>query len=161
MSEHELTSTLEDYLETILNIVSTRKVARSMEIAESLNVKRPTVTVALRTLAEKGLINYEPRSYITLTDNGEKIAKCVDKRHHVLRDFFMEVLNLSLQESETAACHMEHSMDNNLCEAVTNLLTALRNDQDLASRLKKAMKTAGKTGKCKKVCKGTALGNKE
>jgi DtxR family Mn-dependent transcriptional regulator len=58
MNKIALTSTLEDYLEAIYQISNVNKVARSMDIAEHLKVKRSSVTVALQSLAEKGLINY-------------------------------------------------------------------------------------------------------
>ena len=70
MNSISLSPTLEDYLEAIYQISLFNKVARSMEIADKLNVKRSSVTVALRSLADKGLINYQARSYVTLTDNG-------------------------------------------------------------------------------------------
>ncbi len=152
MSAASLTSTLEDYLEAIFNIVRRHKVARSKEIAESLNVKRPTVTVALRALAEKGYINYEPRSYVTLTESGEKAAKCVDKRHHILRDVFTEVFRLPMEESEKAACLMEHGMDTNVCKAMTSLLKVVRNEKTLARDLYEALDTAGRTIVCTTAC---------
>jgi DtxR family Mn-dependent transcriptional regulator len=147
-----LTATLEDYLETIFNIVRRNKVARSMEIADSLNVKRPTVTVALRALAEKGYINYEPRSYVTLTESGEKAAKCVDKRHHILRDVFTEVFRLPYEESEKAACLMEHGMNTNVCKAMTSLLRVVRNNKELGKSLFEALENESRTINCTATC---------
>lgn len=147
-----LTATLEDYLEAIFNIVSDHKVARSMEIADRMNVKRPTVTTALRALAEKGLINYEPRSYVTLTEKGEEIAKCVDKRHHVLRDVFTDVLLLPPTDAEDAACMMEHGMNTRVCKALTSLLMAVHKDEKLARILKEAVRKEVKANKCDRTC---------
>ena len=152
MSAMVLTATLEDYLETIFNIVKRQKVARSMEIAESLNVKRPTVTVALRALAEKGYINYEPRSYVTLTESGERAAKCVDKRHHILRDVFTEMFRLPREVSERAACRMEHGMETDVCRAMTSLLKAIRNDRGLAKKLFAALDRESRSINCSATC---------
>ncbi|HEV58563.1 MAG TPA: MarR family transcriptional regulator, partial [Phycisphaerales bacterium] len=55
-----LTASLEDYLEAIFHLENKDKVARSKDIAGALGVARPSVTGALRTLAGKGLVNYEP-----------------------------------------------------------------------------------------------------
>jgi len=147
-----LTATLEDYLEAIFNIVTQHKVARSMEIADRLNVKRPTVTTALRALAEKGLINYEPRSYVTLTDEGERIARCVDKRHLVLHDFFTGVLMLPAAEAEQAACMMEHGMNTRVCKSLTSMLTAIHKDESLATMLKDAIQKEGEYIDCDTIC---------
>jgi DtxR family Mn-dependent transcriptional regulator len=147
-----LTATLEDYLEAIFNIVRRHKVARSMEIAESLNVKRPSVTVALRALAKKGYINYEPRSYVTLTESGEKAAKCVDNRHHILRDVFTEVFRLPQEASDKAACLMEHGMDTDICKAMTSLLKVIRNDKALALKLFEALDRESQSINCTTPC---------
>ena len=116
MSAYALSPNLEDYLEAILQISSMNKVARSMEIASRLNVKRSSVTVALRSLAEKGLINYEVRSFVTLTDKGLDAAKCIDRRHHILLDFFISILGLSYEEANKTACSMEHGMTSDVQE---------------------------------------------
>jgi DtxR family Mn-dependent transcriptional regulator len=79
MAITKLSPTLEDYLEAIYRISSVNTVARSMDIADRLKVKRSSVTVALYSLAEKGLINYQARSFITLTERGMQVARCVDK----------------------------------------------------------------------------------
>ena len=75
--KRNLSASLEDYLEAILNLSGDRKVARSRDIAEALEVSRSSVTGALRTLAEKQLVNYKPYGYITLTDQGRALAEKV------------------------------------------------------------------------------------
>jgi DtxR family Mn-dependent transcriptional regulator len=152
MTIETLTPTLEDYLEVIFNIIATSKVARSMEIADKLNVKRSTVTVALRSLADKGLINYEPRSFITLTEEGKRIAHCIDKRHHILRDAFVEVFGLQENEAEKAACKMEHGMSTRLCQKITSLLQTIREDKALAQKLKAKMVQSEDGSLCEKSC---------
>ena len=160
MNFNSITATLEDYLEVILNIVSRHKVARSMEIADSLNVKRPTVTVALKALAEKGLINYEPRSFITLTKEGERIAKRVDRKHRVLHDIFVELFKLPEDESEKVACLMEHGMDTSVCKSLNALLNVVRKDKTLAKKLTVAIEHERQKIDCKKTC-GNIDGSKE
>ncbi len=106
-----LSESLEDYLETILDLEKTNKVARVKDIAEKLGVLRGSVTGALKSLTEKGLINYEPYSFITLTRKGASIAREITRRHQVLRDFLQKVLLLDPENAEKNACRMEHAMD--------------------------------------------------
>ncbi len=106
-----LSESLEDYLETILRLETTNKVARQKDIADSLDVQRGSVTGALKVLAEKGLVNYEPYSYITLTKKGQKVAREIERRHAVIKDFLCRVLRIDQQKADTTACHMEHVMD--------------------------------------------------
>ncbi|MBN1756953.1 MAG: DtxR family transcriptional regulator [Chitinispirillaceae bacterium] len=152
MKQGRLSPTLEDYLEAIFHIVSTNMVARSMEIAERLNVKRSSVTVALRTLAEKGFINYQARSYVTLTDRGLNVARCVDRRHHVLFEMFNDVLGLSEPVADQAACSMEHGMSSEVCKSMTAFLMAMKQDSDHALPIKKLTKTLADNIDCSSDC---------
>ncbi|MCK5784600.1 MAG: metal-dependent transcriptional regulator [Desulfobacterales bacterium] len=107
----KLSESLEDYLEVILELELTRKVARAKDIAEKMGVQRGSVTSALKNLEEKKLINYEPYSFITLTRKGKTIAKDISHRHAVLKDFLIKVLQIDKKTAELTACRMEHSID--------------------------------------------------
>lgn len=106
-----LSESLEDYLEVILDLEETNKVARAKDIAERLDIQRGSVTGALKVLEEKGLVNYEPYSYITLTKKGSKIARDITRRHEVLRDFLHQVLQVDMATADATACRMEHVID--------------------------------------------------
>ncbi len=88
----ELSESLEDYLETILELEEEKKVARSKDIADKLGIQRGSVTGALKNLAKKKLIDYEPYGFVTLTDKGKKIAKEIALRHSVIKDFLFRIL---------------------------------------------------------------------
>ena len=109
-SVQALSASLEDYLEAIFHIVAEKKVARAKEIAEALQVSRPSVTGALHALAERGLVNYAPYEIITLTDAGRTAAEDVIRRHETLYDFFVEVLAVDRAAAQEAACRMEHAV---------------------------------------------------
>jgi DtxR family Mn-dependent transcriptional regulator len=111
MSKPLLTESMEDYLEVILALQRRNKVARAKDIAERLEVQRGTVTGALKSLAEKGLINYAPYSYITLTPKGSAIASEISRRHQVIRNFLTEVLRIPSETADTTACRMEHVVE--------------------------------------------------
>ena len=73
--QDQLSESMENYLEVILELEKTNKVARAKDIAEKLKIKKGSVTGGLKSLAEKGLINYAPYSFITLTKKGEQQAE--------------------------------------------------------------------------------------
>lgn len=112
----ELSESLEDYLEVILKLEQSQRVARAKDIAEKTEVQRGSVTSALKNLKEKKLINYEPYSFITLTPKGKKLAKEITHRHAVLRDFLLMILQLDEEKAELTACRMEHVIDNKSLE---------------------------------------------
>ena len=115
-AKDNLSESLEDYLEIILGLEKQNKVARAKDIADKMGVKRGSVTSALKNLGERGLINYEPYSFITLTPDGSKIAKNIVYRHTVIKNFLVNVLQIDDAVAEPIACKMEHTVDKHTLE---------------------------------------------
>ena len=105
-----LTGSLEDYLETIYEVVRERKVARVRDIAAARSVRAASVTPAMHRLSEQGLIRYARREFIELTPAGEAAARRVLARHHLLTRFLREVLSMPAPAAEHDACAMEHCL---------------------------------------------------
>ena len=105
-----LSRALEDYLETIYLLAHERGYARVKDIASERDVRAASVSPALKRLAELGLVDYERREYVALTDEGTEQARRVLSRHQVLRRFFEEVLLMPAEAAEGEACAMEHSL---------------------------------------------------
>ena len=105
-----VSASLEDYLEAIHHIVASNGAARAKDIALAMKVKNASVTQALRSLAEKKLVNYAPYEVITLTAQGQLIANDVIQRHEVLEKFLNQVLGVPHVEADENACLMEHSI---------------------------------------------------
>ena len=103
-----LPPSLEDYIETIYEIVSARKFARVRDIVKQRNVRSSSVTGALKKLEERGLIEYEKREYIVLTSKGEEEARKVLSRHDILSQFLSSVLQMPKEIAEQEACAIEH-----------------------------------------------------
>lgn len=105
-----ISSALQMYLKTILQLQAQNKVARVKEIADKLNVTGATVSNAIKTLEEQGLVKHERYGYITLTDHGQFLADCVQKRFHVLQQFLIKVLEVDPETADADACLMEHDI---------------------------------------------------
>ena len=114
-----LSISIEDYLEAIFYLVRENTVARSKDIAERLKVNRSSVTGMLQALRDRGLVNYERYGFVTLTDEGKKVASRVVRRHEALRDFMVHVLSIDEAEADQAACHMEHGVSSHIVERFT------------------------------------------
>ena len=91
---NNLSASLEDYLEAIFNLAGESNVARSKDIAKLLGVSRSSVTGALRILKKKGLVNYKPYDYVTLTNSGQAAAAEGTRKHNILKFFFVHVLGV-------------------------------------------------------------------
>jgi len=137
---NHLSASLEDYLEAIYNLSGTSNVARSKDIAELLGVSKSSVTGALRTLKEKGLANYTPYDYITLTESGQEAAAQVVRKHNILKSFFINVLGVKADVAQQAACKAEHTLGP---EVISRLLDFMefasrcgKNGNDIAREFK-------------------------
>jgi DtxR family Mn-dependent transcriptional regulator len=105
-----LSASLEDYLEAIFNLARESNIARSKDIAKLLGVSRSSVTGALRVLKKKGLANYKPYDYVTLTESGQAAAAEIAGKHEILKSFFVNVLGLKADVAQQAACKAEHAL---------------------------------------------------
>ena len=125
----KLSFSLEDYIEEIYNQVLKNGQAKVTAIADALGVRKASVTGALNVLSEKKLINYAPYSPITLTAQGEKIAKEVLKKHENLAEFFVEVLNIPRDVAIEIACKMEHIVSDKLFDNMVKLTEYVKSSQ--------------------------------
>ena len=106
-----LTESLEDYLEAIAELSATENHAHTRDIAAKLQVKMPSVTGALRQLAQMGYIVYQTHYPVTLTEKGKLVAENIASRHQVLKRFFVDILGMLPEKASEAACHLEHLID--------------------------------------------------
>jgi len=109
-TKDHLNEKLKDHLLTIYQLCSENRVARAKEIAARLRIRPYAVTAALRALGDLGLINYAPYDVITLTRDGEEMARRIMQRQQALADFFIEVLEVEPDDAQQAAARMEHHM---------------------------------------------------
>ena len=89
--KHRADESLEDYLETILMLQKSRGQVRSIDIANEMNFTKPSVSVAMKNLRERGYITMDSTGYITLTEVGRQRAEDVLERHTILADLLMHI----------------------------------------------------------------------
>ncbi|NLB65291.1 MAG: DtxR family transcriptional regulator [Lentisphaerae bacterium] len=126
MDRERLSSRVEDYLEAILQLSETPQGARTGEIARLMDVQPSTVSTALKSLNEQGLVDYTPYDAVTLTPDGRRVAEEIAGRHVALRRFLMEVLGLDPEDAEPVACGMEHDATPLVAERMTLLADFFR-----------------------------------
>jgi DtxR family transcriptional regulator, Mn-dependent transcriptional regulator len=121
-SEKPLTSVMEDYLEAIFDLDRMKKVVRVKDIAKRMDVKMPTVSSMLKTLNDRGLVNYEKYEYVELTKKGEDVGKEMRHRHEVLLRFLTDILQIEFQIANEEACKMEHTLSPETLSSLTDFM---------------------------------------
>ncbi|MFX1312665.1 MAG: metal-dependent transcriptional regulator [Promethearchaeota archaeon] len=118
------------YLDEI-HIISRKKKGgwvTNKEIAESLQIEPPSVTGMLEKLKNKGLIKWEPRKAIRLTDKGKKIAMQLSEIHSLLYQFFAKVLKIHDKEViDNLSCEIEHHITPDVKESLEEFLSKYLN----------------------------------
>lgn len=97
----------EDYLEAILVIRERNGNARSIDVANELNVSKPSVSVAMKKLKERGLIEIDENGLISFSKEGKALAEKVYDKHKLLTKVLTMI---GVKESVAAeeACLIEH-----------------------------------------------------
>lgn len=107
----------ENYLEAILMISLRQSYVRSIDIANELEVSKPSVSVAMKNLRENGYILMDSDGHITLTEAGQNIADTMYERHTLLSKW---LIHLGVPETIAVqdACKMEHVLSTETFEAI-------------------------------------------
>ena len=122
MTEKIITPTMEDYLEAIYSLGKERRVVRVKNIAKRIGVKMPTVTNMLKSLSQKGFIEYEKHEFLELTQKGRKVGKEMDRRHQIIRNFLTDILKIDSVVADEEACKIEHGMSSETLERLTQFI---------------------------------------
>ncbi len=121
-----LTSVMEDYLEAIFDLDREKKVVRVKDIAQRMGVKMPTVTSMLKTLDDRGLVNYRKYEYVDLTAAGKKVGKEMRRRHGLLASFLTDILKIDPSTADEEACRMEHHLSAGTLRRLTDFMGFVR-----------------------------------
>ncbi len=99
----------EDYLEAVLIIKNEKGSARSIDVAHFLSVTKPSVSVAMKQLREKGFVTVDDLGHISLTDAGFAIASKIYERHDLLSKALMR-LGVDRETAVADSCKIEHDL---------------------------------------------------
>ncbi len=111
----------ENYLETILILSKKLPVVRAVDIANELDFKKSSVSIAMKNLREKEHITVTDAGYIYLTDAGREIAEMIYERHEVISKGLM-ALGVPQEIATEDACRIEHVISKESFEAVKNYI---------------------------------------
>ncbi|BET65698.1 metal-dependent transcriptional regulator [Opitutales bacterium ASA1] len=128
------TSTVENYVKHIFHLDQQRQ-AQSLasgvadtglvamgELAAALRVVPGTATSMIKTLADAGLVDYEPRNGVRLTEPGRRLALHVLRRHRLVELFLVQTLGMDWAEIHEEAEQLEHVISERVLERIDALL---------------------------------------
>ena len=107
-TEESLSATVEEYLETIYNMSAEDEVVIGARLAEQFHVSAPTVTEMLKRLVRDGYIEMDIKRQVTLTEEGNRAAEAVLRRHRLTERFLVDMLGMQWHQVHEEACRLEH-----------------------------------------------------
>lgn len=107
----------EDYLERILVLKKKNGKVISIDIANSMNYSKPSISRAMKILRENEYITFEENGEINLTEKGLNIAQKIYERHILLTNYFM-ALGIKEETARNDACKVEHDLSEETFNAI-------------------------------------------
>lgn len=126
MNIHE---SAEDYLEMILMLQEKKGYARSIDIANELEVTKPSVSFAMKRLRENGYVTMDKGNYISLTDKGREIADRMYERHKAITAFLMQI-GVNEKTAQADACKIEHDISGETFAAILRQIGTLEKEKE-------------------------------
>lgn len=118
-------STFERYLEAIYETAASGVEVRVKDIATSLGVSYPSVSEMVDRLVDNGLVTHDKYQRIELTAKGRRIAKGLDRKHEVIKGFFINVLDVDEAVADSEACEIEHVISDRTLDRLVRFLETL------------------------------------
>jgi DtxR family transcriptional regulator, Mn-dependent transcriptional regulator len=119
-------STVENYLKAIYHGAARLEIGERLlpmgQLASAVGVAPGTATTMVKTLAESGLVEYEPYAGVALTPAGQKLAALVLRRHRLIELFLVRVMGYSWDEVHDEAEHLEHVVTDRLVDRMDEML---------------------------------------
>lgn len=118
-----LSKRAEDYLRTIYEVSRKKGYVRVKDIASALGVKPPSVTEMLERLSRMRLVKYEKRAFISLTEDGEKLARSIKDRHEAIVSL-LELVGAPPHAVRRDAHRIEHVISPETIECIKKFVKA-------------------------------------
>jgi DtxR family Mn-dependent transcriptional regulator len=130
--ENQLTHSAAHYLMTIHDLLEAQGYARVTDIAKRLNITRGSCSISLKPLKKRGLVIEDHNRFLSLSDEGRRLATVVEKNDELLETFFKEVLGVDADQSEIDACKIEHLLSIETSIKLATFIELMKSDNKVA-----------------------------
>jgi len=110
MKDALLSRRSEDYLRGLYEIIEGKGYARIRDVAREVGVQPSSAVEMMKKLDRMGLVRYEKYGGVTLTPEGEEIARAIRERHETFKKF-LEIILVPEKVALKDAHVLEHRLD--------------------------------------------------
>ncbi|MEA3377464.1 MAG: FeoA domain-containing protein [Chloroflexota bacterium] len=115
-SRVDLSESMQMYLVTIARLRTDGQPLPLSKLADALAVSPVSVNDMCHKLQDQGLVIYRPYKGATLTEDGEKQALHILRRHRLWEVFLVDKLGFEYHQAHDIACQLEHATPNRLAD---------------------------------------------
>ncbi|MDQ3145394.1 MAG: metal-dependent transcriptional regulator [Actinomycetota bacterium] len=108
--ESSITKSERETLKAIYRLTRDRPEAQTGALADALGVAPGTVTVTVKRLAERGVVDHRPYHGVVLTARGRRAAVAAIRRHRIVERFLADMLGYAWNEADRLAGTFEHDL---------------------------------------------------
>ena len=112
------------YLETIYILSQRSDTVRAIDVGEYMGFSKPSVSRALGLLKNGGYVEASPEGYLTLTDEGKRVAQMIFDRHNLITEVLIK-LGVDKETATEDACKMEHVISETTFNALKKYIESL------------------------------------
>lgn len=122
--ENIVTHSAAHHLLAILELTEQRGYARVTDVAKYLNITTGSASTNLKALKQKGLVQEDENRFLSLGDEGRKIAQAILSRREVIENFLIKVLKVDQNQALVDACKTEHLLSSETTKKMEDHLKA-------------------------------------
>jgi DtxR family Mn-dependent transcriptional regulator len=112
----------ENYIKAIFHLQREDGTVTTNELARELKAKPASITDMMKKLKAKKLLHYEPYQGFRLSNDGNKVALGIIRRHRLWEYFLAEKLKFTWDEVHEVAEHLEHVSSKKLIDKLDEFL---------------------------------------
>jgi DtxR family transcriptional regulator, Mn-dependent transcriptional regulator len=118
-----VTIAVENYLKHVLLLSEgSHELVPMGALAGALEVVPGTVTTMIKSLADEGLVEHQPRHGVRLTGEGRRVALNVLRKHRLVETFLVNVLKMDWSKVHDEAEQLEHAISDEVLDRLDALL---------------------------------------
>lgn len=148
----KLTESLEKYLLAVFELSKNNTAVMVKDVASYLKIGGASTAEAIRTLTERGFLDYVPYGDIKLTDKGLVAVDIKKYRHETISNFLNKVLNIEIEQAEKNASAMEYSMTEDVLSKFVHFLSFMEQCSCKEPKWIKSCKKSLEEGKISEKC---------
>ena len=112
----------EDYLRGLYIFEEEKGEIKSIDLANYLNVSKPSVSEMVKELNKEGFVSYKRYSKLKFTAKGHRIAQKLTSKHRLIELFLKNILKINSNNIHQEAHRLEHAFSDKSIEKIRKLL---------------------------------------